>query len=186
MSDSTPDRDKPGSDDVWITSDLDEKTSTYRVKISYGQDRSIGLGPNEALRYASAVLEARIRAMHDAAVIRQLHRKLTVPLQMCGQAVAALRADRAPLNHKATRPLMLEPGVSQELEPFLAVHIDGKRVGQWDVKQAYEHALGVLEVVSAADLDAAYYRYLIGPSHGIDKGRASNMVGDLANFMEYE
>lgn len=182
---SQPLADPSGDDDsVWIRTVPDFATGIFRVEISYGQDQAVILGPDEAITYAQGVLFARVSAMHDAAVIRQLHRKLGIGLRETAMAVSDLRKDRPPLDHEMTKPIRLEPGVAQrDLSPFLAIFLGGKQLGQWDMKQAAEHALMVLQAVMAADLDSAYYRYLTG-TVGLERDRVLNVVADLATFME--
>jgi hypothetical protein len=95
--------------------------------------------------------------------------------------VEDLRADRPPLDHAATAPLRLEPGVNSHLEPFIGVFIAGKQVGQWTCADARGHAAGIFEVMSAVDLDAAYHRFLVG-TVGIEPDRARNVVTGLLDI----
>ncbi len=171
-------------DGVWIKSEPSLDGSTYMVTVEASDDLARVLTPDDALQYAWGVLAAAQRADYDAAIIKQL-RKLDLPLDAVGQMIADLRNDRPALDPAHTQPLRLQSGVNQKYEPFLLLYIGGAEepAGQWTVHDARQHALTVLEVVSAAELDSAYYRALVGQV-GIDGPRARNVVEDISNFRE--
>lgn len=147
---------------VWVRSAHDPATSTYRTMIEVGADRAIGLDAAGALAYANVVLDVRARAMHDAAIVAQMHSTLRLSLQDTAQALHGLRLDRPPLNYEATHPLRFEPVVSHlSHEPFITIVLDGQPVGQWDIHDAADHALAIMEVVAMCDLDTAYLKYLV-------------------------
>lgn len=166
---------------VWVQSDI-AADGTYVVSLVFSSERAVTLSPDEARRHAETVLAAAHRAEHDAAVLTQLHGKLKIPLEDAGKTVGELRGDRPPLDPDALTPLGLEPCVAAaDKRPFLAVSVDGKKVGQWETADARAHALALLEVVEAVNLDAAYHRYLVG-TIGIESDRARVVVDDLGNW----
>jgi hypothetical protein len=170
---------EPG-DSVWVLSDL-AADGTYVTTVQAGPDHARVLDRSEALAYAGAVLEAAARAEHDAAVLAQLHNFLGLPVEAAAGSVADLRAERPPIDPAALAPIGLVPGVSASTKlPFLILEVDGAPVGQWTVTDARRHAEAVLEVSAAADLDAAYFRWLVG-AVALDAGRARNVVSDLAS-----
>lgn len=169
------------SDTIWVQSDL-LPDGTYVTAIHYDDDRSRVLDHAAGLAYVTEVLRAAVQAEHDAAVIRQLMATGLGP-KLAASVVADLRADRAPLDDAATAPLTLRPGVAEKnMRVFVALHMENRQVGQWDPAEAREHAVQVLEVLTAADLDAAYRRHLIGPL-GINEPTAMAIISDLATYV---
>jgi len=167
---------------VWIKTEPSVDGSTYMVTVEIDNDRAIALTPDSAPRYAMTILEAIARAEYDAAVYQQLH--TLVPDQLAvAQIIRDLRKDRPDIDTSATKPLEIEPGVNSKGKPFLDVLIDGKKVGHWTMQAAREHVLAALEVTAVADLDAGYYRALIGLV-GLDEARARNVVDDLQHHRE--
>ncbi|RFU83590.1 hypothetical protein DY218_27160 [Streptomyces triticagri] len=175
-------RPAPERDSVWVESDV-TSDGVYVVAVRYGMDCVRSLNRSEAYDHAGAVLAAAQRAEHDCAVARQLMKITGLALDEVALMIRELRADRPPLDAAALAPLWLEPGINQETRPFLVLHADGQQVGQWTVGDARQHALYVLEALEAADLDAAYLRYLVGKI-GIDDNRARQAIGDLANYRQ--
>lgn len=169
---------------ICIRTQYDETSGpgTYRVTLEAGPDVAIGLGPHEVLRFASTLLSARARAIHDAAVAHQFHVVLNVPLEDVSRILFELRKDRPPLKAKDTRPLTFEPGVNKELQPFITILLNGAPLGQWDMEDVMRNALGLLEAVAYADLDSAYLRHLVA-NLGIEKPRALAVVEDLGTFV---
>lgn len=143
---------------------------TYVTAVHYGADRSRILDRQTAMAYVVDIFTAAVRAEHDAAVIRQLL-GLGLDLETAARAIAE------------TVPFRLVPGVSAKTgNGFLHVHLNGVNIGQWDPHDARDHAVNVLTVLAAVDLDAAYRRYLIG-TVGIDAARAGNVIADLATHL---
>jgi hypothetical protein len=96
--------------------------------------------------------------------------------------VRTLRADRPPLDDRATEPFVFEPGVSRRSSKgFLQIVLGGQTLGQWELADAREHVLTILEAYAVADLDSAYQRALVGVI-GIEPGRAQAVIEDLVNF----
>lgn len=162
---------------VWIKTEPSVDGSTYIVTVEIDDDKAIRLDPHSAPNYALAILQAIARAEYDAAVFTQLGH-LIPDVQTVMRLVVDLRKDRPEIDTSATKPLEIEPGVNSKAEPFLAVLIDGKKVGQWTMADAREHVLSALETTVVADLDAGYYRALTGLV-GLDQGRARQVVSDL-------
>ncbi|WP_042400069.1 hypothetical protein [Streptacidiphilus carbonis] len=162
---------------ISIVSDLAPDGRTYVATIHLDGDTARTLNRDQGIAWASTVLTAAAQAEHDALVIRQLAGKVGMALDLA--CVGDLRADRPPLDDAATAPLRLEPGVNAKMEPFLALYINGEQMGQWTCQDAREHATGILEVMAAVDLDAAYYRFLTG-SVKVDPPEARGIVGLLA------
>jgi len=165
---------------VWIRT-VPDMEGIYRPVVELDDDTSHPIDDVTAVAYARAILVAVAYAEYDAAVIRQM-------TTVCNQEAAVdlvrrMRGDRPLLVWPA--PLELEPGVSARTgEAFLAVSLHGLRVGQWDMAQAREHALGVLEAVEVAPLDSAYLRAL--RAIDVEEGRARVVVDDLARYRMLE
>jgi hypothetical protein len=169
-------------DRIWVISDV-HPDGSYRTTIQFDQDTVLPLGAGHARRYAAAVVRYAAYAEHDAAVVRQMHGKLGLPLAEAAAVVAELRQQRAgepPAND--TAPLALEPGVSGRTgNAFLVVRVKGKVISQWTPDDARQHAVHVLDVLAGVDLDTAYYRYL-HTNVGLGEPQARAAVGDLINF----
>lgn len=169
-------------DAIWVQSDLAPDGTTYVTAIHYDDDKSRILTPETAYAYVAEMFRAAVIAEHDAAVIRQL-RAMDIKLEDAAGIVAELREDRPPLNDATTAPLRLVPGVSLKTgDGFLAVHLGDRQIGRWEPADARDHATNVLSVQTAADLDGAYRRYLVG-SAGIEPDRALAVINDLAEFI---
>lgn len=173
-----------GAGVVWIKTEPTMDGTGYVVTLDASDDVSVTLTPTDALRHAQGVLAAAQRAAYDAAVMRQMTRSWQFPFQDARNLLMIMRGDRPPLDPADTAPLWLEPGVTPtDLRPFLALSINGKQVGQWDVGQAEQHARWVLAMSGVADLDSGYYR-LLRTHAGTDAELARVAVDDLANFRE--
>lgn len=163
---------------IWIKTQPDIE-GTYRVVLETGEDASIFLDEHAAMAYASEILRAVASAEYDAAVLAQMSRiaqKGEVD-EMSAMVVTDLRQERPPLQWST--PLALVPGVSHRTrKAFLTVELNGLAVGQWDLKDAREHAAFVVEAVHAADLDNAFYRLM--RKMDVDDPTARSAVGNLA------
>lgn len=166
------------SGEIIILSDLAPDERTYIVTVQLDGHTARTLDRDQGTAWARTVLDAAMRAEHDAHIIRELHHTVGMPLPLATSVVADLRADRPPLDDTTTAPMRLEGGVNTLLEPFLAIHINDQHVGQWTCAEARFHAQGILDVITAVDLDAAYYRYLTGTLH-IEPNQARNAVQAL-------
>src|SRR5262245_52634719 len=177
-NDNATERDDGG---VWVTTE-DGDGGAYQLTVSFGDRHSRVLDREAAYRYAAGVLAACQRAEYDAAVIKQMTTTVGVDLVAATKLIAVFREDRAPLDHAATAPIRLEPGVSHRTgKGFLQIAVDGDTVGQWDAADGRSHALFVLECIEVAELDTGYRKLLVG-AVGIDDQRARNVVHDLANY----
>lgn len=173
-----------GAGVVWIKTEPTLDGSGYVVTLDASDDVSVTLTPDQAFKHAQGILAAAHRAAYDAAVMRQMTRGWEFPFQHAGELVMAMRDDRPPLDPADTAPLFLEPGVTPtDLRPFLLVHINGEKVGQWDVEQAQQHARWVLSMAGVADLDSGYYR-MLRTQADVEEHQARSAVGDLANYRE--
>jgi len=167
-------------DAIWIKTEPTPDGKSFVVTVDFSADCSVTLTPDQTTAYAKDVLTAVQRAEYDAAVMRQL-----TPMTdkvTAFQMVQDLRGDRPELAH--TAPLELEPGVAMDgdgesFRPFIRLGLNGETFGQWDTETARGHALGMLEVTIAADMDAAYARALVALI-GVERNVAMNVVGDLA------
>lgn len=167
------------TDSVWIKSEPDD-TGTYHLYLELGPDDVVPLGVTEAYGWAREVLSAVAAAEYDAAVMRQI-RSLGLPQQGAAEMVQLMRADRAEHVPVSMIPgLALVPGVSAFTGlAFVRLDRHGRPVGQWEMDDARQHALGVIEALEVTALDSAYLRAL---GHiGIDRGRALQVVTDLVN-----
>jgi len=162
---------------LWARSDI-LPDGNYAVTVSVGSDRIWTLDRDGAIRYALTLLRAAQEADHDAAVFRALTHAEVPPDAAAHGISKDLRPDRPPLDHDATAPLKVEPGVNEALQPFLKLSLDGKPFGQVGVDGAADHALGVLSAMLSVDLDAALHRWLIG-TIGLDTPKAKAFVHSL-------
>ncbi len=172
-----------GAGVVWIKTEPAIDGSGYVVTLEASDDIAVTLTPDGAFRHAQGILAAAHRAAYDAAVGRQMIHRFGLTLEHAYELIVMLRNDRPPLDAADTAPLRLEPGVNKDLKPFLALYVNGEHVGQWDVDQAEQHAIWVLSMVGAADLDSAYYRMLVGQQQ-IEESQARQAVDDLANYRQ--
>lgn len=187
-TDQATDQGEPVAGHVWLRSAPSADGSTYVVTLEVSADRVLTLTPTLAVAYASAVLAAAARADYDAAVLRQLTSADGLGVDhrtAAGLLADSVRPDRPPLPDPTDGMLTLTPGVSltpdRQLRPFLVVNLDGQPAGQWTPDDARAHAMTALEAVAVADLDAGYYRALIGPV-GTDPDAARRVVDNLAEF----
>lgn len=167
---------------ITVLSDVAPDGRTYIVTVHLDGNTARTLDRDQGYAWASTVLAAATRAEHDAAVFRQLTRTVGLPQHLAASFLAGLRADRPELDADTTAPMRIEPGVAVHGEPFLAVFINDTQVGQWTCADARSHATGILEVVTAVDLDAAYFRYMVS-AMGTDATEARNIVSDLARHI---
>lgn len=165
---------------MWVTSELNPDGSTgYIVTVSASDDIALSLKADAAVRYVATVTRAGVIARHDAAVIRQMIRRLGLSAYDAAMTVKDLRADREPLNDAATVPLIFTPIVSgTSFEPYVHVHAGEIAISQWTPQDCFQHAGHVLEALAGVDLDSAYYRYLT-TTIGTDPARARAAVNDL-------
>lgn len=164
---------------LWVISDRDALTNTYFPAIVSG-DRTFSLSREGAVAYAHTVLEAIGRANYDAAVLKQLSQKIGIDLQTAAGFISeVMRPERPEIDFSPTKPLTFRPGINKDLLGFVDIFWDDEHIGQMRAKQAYRHAMWVLEVVSVVDLDAQYLRML----KTMDLGdNALGIVADVANY----
>lgn len=174
-------------DAVWVISDV-MPDGTYAATIHAGGDVAITLDRARAIAHAGTALAAVVRAEYDAAVWRQMLDVIGKGLaeadaqKLTAEVIAGLRDDRPPLDDSATAPFRFEPFVAyRTYEPGVFLWLNGKKISQWTVADARSHAMYVLEVTLAVDLDAAYRRHLIA-AVGLEDWRARAVVGDLAKY----
>lgn len=176
------------SEGLWVRSDL-MPDGTYGVAISVGADRSWTLNLDQAVAYAVACHARATEVEHDTAVLRLLTDTLGIPAKTASQVIVSdLRPDR-PDAQDATKPLRFTGAIGRAKYPrpdagayipLLMMELDGTQVGQLTPADLRDHATGVLNVIAAADLDAALLRALTG-TFDIDEDRARAVVEDLAN-----
>lgn len=170
--------DEPTS--IWVRSDV-LPDGAYVCTVDFTPDLAVTLTPERALRYVAAVTSAVTAAEYDAAVARQITAKLGLSIGAAASVVAALRADRPPVDQAALDPLVVDPAVHAVTgKPFLKCWAGDLR-WQWTPAEAMHHAMAVLTVSSGVDLDAAYRRYLLA-SVGLDQSHAMAMVEDVAQW----
>ena len=167
-------------DTLWVSTDP-TPDGVYRVNLMWGPDKALVLDQETAMAHAREVLNAAAEAEYDAAVAKQLQAR-GVDQRAAAQMVVDLRAERPEVT--PTTPMRLVPGVSAFTgQPFIALHMDGKAIGQWSTADARQHALYVLMSVRVAELDSAYLRALRG-AVGLDDATARAVVGDLATHRD--
>ncbi len=166
---------------VWVESVLDPG-EPFRIKLHLNQ-RTWTLGRAGAVRYALAVLQAAHYADYDAATLALLV-KTGVSVDAAGRLITEdLQPDREKLDSEGLDPLGLEIGVTPGGKPFIMILLDGQPVGQWDVKDAVEHAETVLGSMFTAGLDGALYQAMVAQV-GLDAGRARNVVRSLGEHRQ--
>ena len=187
------------SDSVWINTHL--IGDRYRVTIAFDKDHWVYLDREEGLSYASAVLSAATAAEYDAAIFAQMRTRLGVRDEAIAEVVRLFRERRPPVRrplastswghgkkarNNPTDVMELVPGVSAyNGKAFLLVKIKDKEVGQWTVEDAREHASWVLESVTVAEYDTAYFGLLLAELLGTgEEGRASQIVAEIEDFRE--
>lgn len=171
-----------GETGVWVKTEPTLDGKGYAVTLETSADVAVGLDRTSGIEYAFYVLDCAERAAYDAAVVRQLRKRLDVPLDAVGQMVTDLRNDRPELDHKW--PIVLTPGVARASgAPFIAISTKdgGQPIGQWTADDARQHAGDILSAVVVADLDAGYYRALVGMI-GLESDRSRVVIDDLGSF----
>lgn len=163
---------------IWIKNEADEH-GTYHVYLELGEDDVIPLGVDDAYGWAREVLSAVAAAEYDAAV---LHQTLALGLEneAIAEVVTQLRADRAEHVPVSAIPgLALVPGVSAATRVgFLRLERHGKPMGQWELEDARQHVLAVIEAFEVSILDSSYLR-MLERVIGIERDRALQVVADL-------
>jgi hypothetical protein len=166
-------------DTLWLNTEA-ATDGTYIATLEIGDDHSVPLDRDAAAAMARGAATASQYAQYDAAVSRQITGRPGMTRDHASVAIAALRADRAPLDPADTAPLVLTPGVSLSTgEAFVAIHVDGRQIGQFTPDSAAQYARHCLEIVTGADLDGAYHRWL--RTCGMDDDAARAVVMDLAD-----
>lgn len=166
---------------IEVLSDLAPDGRTYVTTVQLNGDTARTLDRNQGDAWVRTVLAAAVQAEHDALIMQHLIRAVGSTLEEAALVVSQLRADRPALDHDATAPMRLTPGINADCEPFLAVHINGTQVGQWDPADARDHAIGVIEVITSVDLDAAYHRFLVAQM-GVTPENARTVIAELAEL----
>lgn len=175
-----------GNEGLWVRSDV-LPTGAYGVSINVGDDHAWTLPPDRALRYAAACVRRATEAEHDTAVLSFLG-----SIGADDEAAQALLTndlwpDRV-VNHEDTEPLRFHSGIGRRpstaaFVPTLRMEVRGTEVGELTPADLRNHAVGVLNALAAADLDAAVVRSL-SSSAGEDRARA--MVESLTEHWPAE
>lgn len=170
----------PDPTGLWIATQP-ATDGTYVAALEIGQDLSVPLTREYAVRYALAVIDAALRAEYDAAILAQFGTGMGLDNEHIVLTLTGVRDLRPAQDHDATAPLRFTPGVNADGDAFLAIHLDGRQIGQFDPADAIVHAAYVLQGPIAAGLDAAYHRWL---RQGLDTTdtMARAMVGDLEKW----
>jgi hypothetical protein len=168
---------------LWVRSDV-MPDGSYGVGLNVGPDRSWALNRTQATDYAVACYTRATEAEHDAAVLTLLTH-IGLPERTAAELIVKdLRPDR-PDDHTPTHPLKFTVAIGRKCGPFLKMELDGHEVGELTTGDLRDHAAAVLNVIAAADLDAALFRALTGRV-GLDEDRARAVVGDLADHWPAE
>lgn len=166
-------------DAVWVITDVSPLTGAYFVVVQCSNDRSFA--PQDPVTYGMTVLRACEYASHDAAVLRQLTKKLELPLQEAAEIVRLSRDERPPIDDAATAPLRFTPIVAaRDGSPQILVHYGKDELTQWTPAETRSHALYVMQSTAVIDTDAAYRRFM----QSISAETATAVVADLINFRE--
>lgn len=171
-----------GNEGLWVRSDV-LPTGVYGVSINVGDDRAWTLPPDRAVRYAATCVRRATEAEHDAAVLSFLTAPSKAGLDLPDETAAGLiahdlRPDRA-IDHSETEPLRFHVAIgARTRKPFLRMELDGNDAGELTPADLRDHAMGVLQTLAAADLDAALVRCMVS-TVGTDENRARGMVEAL-------
>lgn len=159
---------------LWVRSEV-MPDGTYGAALSVDSDRAWALNRE---------------VEHDTAVLRLLTSKLGIPDNDAAALLTQdLRPDR-PDTHDATAPLCFTGAIGRARHPrpdagayipLLMMALDGRQTGQLSPADLREHAAAVLNVLAAADLDAALYRVLLAKV-GLDDATARAVVDSLAEY----
>jgi hypothetical protein len=180
VSTTTPDL--PDDRRVWVTTDP-TADGVYRTTIQVGRDFALVLTPDEVGSYTRALTEHATRAAYDAALLAQL--VPAVGREHALVTVQDLRAERPDIDVRALGRLQVTPGIARRtLRGFLRCEIPGVAEWQWSPCGAMSHVGNVLQVAAAADLDAAYRRYLRG-TIGLDEEASRVYVGALRQHHQH-
>lgn len=161
---------------VWINSDVDPVTGLYHLSISYEGDLTWPLSYDDAWAYARVLATQLARVTHDAAAFDQLTTIGLSPEAAAALITTDLRPDRRPVDQVGR--LRLEPGVTVQGKPFLALFVDDKPVGQWSVDDAREHLVALLESIETIELDDKLRQVLLH-TVGVEDGIARAFVHNL-------
>lgn len=156
---------------------------SYGIVLSYGKTIR-WMAVEDVTYYCQGVVQAAVYAEYDAGIVKQLRDRVGVPQEGVGEVLELVRAKRPALNVHATHPLGLEPGVNLAGKPFIGLHVNGRKVGQWDPDDCRSHALGCLDLAAAVQLDNVY-RQVLAEDVGVgDKARGFvGMLGkDLPSY----
>ncbi len=174
----------PSHEGIWVRSEV-LPNGTYGVGLNVGDDRAWVLTRDRAVAYAVACLARATEAEHDAAVFRMLTTQIGISeTDAAAVLVKDLRPNR-PDDHTATEPLRFTVALGRRVGPFLNMALDGRQIGELTPADLRDHAVAVLNVLAAADLDANLRRVLVG-QFGLDDNRARQFVGALADHWPAE
>ncbi len=174
---------------VWVTTepiiDGSNYTHGYHTVVSFTDDFSLSLTPDDATEYALLLIRAAARAEYDAAVLRQMTVVMAEDPQadsVAALVVTLLRERRKPLDCSKFKPLVVNPIVSATTrEGMIQLTLDGENLTQWKPADVYRHANHVLGAPVAAELDGIYGHLI---TELVDPERASAVVADLANYQD--
>lgn len=176
-----------GQRSVWVETNFPgDRTSAVTIKVDGREVRTFS--QTEAHAYAQAVLAYAQRAEYIAAMFRQLTEELGVAHVETREIVQGILMGVPTIPESRTAPLVIKLAVGTHVvravpgppEGILLIELDGVRLGRWEVAQARDHALQVLEAAEATDLDTAYLRFLTTMELG--PGEAHHMVAGMAGF----
>lgn len=163
---------------LWVRSDV-LPSGAYGVTINIGDDHAWTLTPDAAIAYAATCVRRATEVEHDAAVI-SLTTHIGIPLKHAARLVTDDLRPNRPLDHTATEPLQILPVLGARTGPHLRLRLRGEPAGEVTPADLIDHAVGVLRVLAAADLDAVLRRTLVG-QYGLDEQRARATVATLAD-----
>lgn len=166
---------------LWIITEPTIEGNAFAVVVKV-DGRGYALTTDDAFRHARQIFTALAYAEYDAAVLHQMHDRLGE--DQTKMLLHDIQQDRAPYEVKATPPFSYLPAVGTDRKTgktsgVIALEVSGTHWGVMTGEQAREHAIGLIQATSAAELDAAYLRTLRGVV-GLDEGRARTVVAELA------
>lgn len=169
-----------GMETLWVKTEPD-LAGVYHVVLELGPDDIWTLDEDAAYRWVGHCLAAAAQAEYDAAVLAQLT-ALGLPQDVVVATVQKLRSGRpASVPLAEGTGLALVPGVSASTRKgFLRIERNGQPIGQWEIEDARQHGMYVVESVEVAKLDTAYLAVLREADLGDDV--AHHAVANLGKY----
>jgi hypothetical protein len=174
-----------------VESDISHN-GAYGVVVFVGPDESFPLRRSQALAYASAAIARATEADHSTAIMRMLTERLEMSDDDAYKVVTGdMRPYRGNVEDAATRPVAFVPAIGRAVGahpfaghfvPMLLMRLHDQRVGELTPEALRRHAVDVMSVLAAVNLDMGLRSCLIETMR-LDKAGAEQFVVRLAQYM---